>query len=69
MPLSSRPRGARPDDGAMVEGYVWRASGAPLTDRARAYRREETRVGLFGVFPIGAALDHEGQPRSRVPAV
>ena len=22
MPLSSRPRGARPDDGAMVEGYV-----------------------------------------------
>jgi hypothetical protein len=22
---------------------------------------------LFGVFPIGAALDHEGQPRSRVP--
>jgi hypothetical protein len=67
MPLSSRPRGARPDDGAMVEG----CGGHPahLSPTALGLIVGKKRVGLFGVFPIGAALDHEGQPRSRVPAV
>jgi hypothetical protein len=50
-------------DGVMV-GDVWLATGAPLTGRARDYRREETRIELFGAFPIGAALDHEVQVRA-----
>jgi len=37
-------------------------------DCAGASRREETRGGLFGAFPIGAALDHGDSHSSRVPA-
>jgi hypothetical protein len=35
----------------------------------RSNRDLKARGGLFGAFPIGAARDHERQPRSRVPAV
>src|SRR6478672_744345 len=57
---------AKPARAPMCCGSLWRdLDSGRIKGRspgcAGASRREETRGRLFGAFPIGAALDHEGQ--------